>query len=131
MARKAPTTQLSLKALRAAGYTAAVVERWNSFVKIRQDLFGWIDIVAFKPGVGFLGVQTTTLTHAAERLRKARGNLALEAWLQAGGALQVDAWFKERGRWARRVYPVLVCDISAAGEGHVRVVKAEDKEETP
>jgi hypothetical protein len=36
-------TQLSLKKLREEGYTVAVVEHWNSFARIRQDLFGFID----------------------------------------------------------------------------------------
>ena len=39
-------TQLSLKKLREEGYTVAVVEHWNSFARIRQDLFGFIDLLA-------------------------------------------------------------------------------------
>ena len=41
-------TQLSLKKLREEGYIVAVVEHWNSFARIRQDLFGFIDLLALK-----------------------------------------------------------------------------------
>lgn len=89
--------QRSLKHARATGHTAAVVEKWNSFVKIRQDLFGWVDILAVRadrPGV--LGIQTTTGTHAAERVTKAIGNKALQVWLEAGNRLEVWSWTKHK-----------------------------------
>ena len=38
--------QRTLAELRKQGFTAAVVERWNPHAKIRQDLFGLIDVVA-------------------------------------------------------------------------------------
>ena len=97
---------------------AAVVEHWNSFTKIRQDLFGWIDIVAAHPNhPGILAVQTTTGANAAARVQKAKGNGALVAWLLAGGRLAVYAWSKHkqiksdgtRGRrdvWTLREIPV-------------------------
>ena len=42
-------TARSLELLRELGYTAKVVEHWNQYAKIRQDLFG-VDILALKPG---------------------------------------------------------------------------------
>lgn len=41
-------TQRSLKQLRLAGWLCAVTERWNPHVKIRQDLFGFADLIAVK-----------------------------------------------------------------------------------
>ena len=90
-------TQRSLKHARTVGYTAAVVEHWNSFVKIRQDLFGWIDILAVRAGSpGVLGIQTTTGAHAAERVTKAIGNKALQVWLEASNRLEVWSWTKHK-----------------------------------
>ena len=63
-----PTT-LSLKALRDAGYVAAVVEHFNPHKRIRQDLFGFIDIIAIRPGET-LAVQTTSRSNMAARVRK-------------------------------------------------------------
>ena len=42
-------TQRSLAHLKALGYQARVVEKWNPFAKVRQDLFGG-DVLALKPG---------------------------------------------------------------------------------
>lgn len=96
---KISPTQRSLKWLRAEGMHAAVVEKWNPFVGIRQDLFGWIDIVAVGGVNGFTGVQTTTHKHLEERIAKAAGNKALAAWLRAGGHLVVHGWKKVKNRW--------------------------------
>jgi len=42
-------TARTLKALRDGGATCQVVEHWNSFAKIRQDLFGCIDVLVLLP----------------------------------------------------------------------------------
>lgn len=97
---KTSPTQRSLKWLRDNGYEAQVVEKWNPFAKIRQDLFGWIDIVAVHPKLqGVLGVQTTTAQNANARLLKAKGNRALRAWHLCGGRLQLHGWKKVGKQW--------------------------------
>jgi len=53
-------TQRTLKALRNDGWLVVVAERWNPYARKRQDLFGRIDLVAIKPGVGIMGVQVCT-----------------------------------------------------------------------
>ncbi len=62
-------TQLSLKKLREEGYTVQVVEYWNSFARIRIDLFGFIDIIALK-GKEVLAVQTTSASNMSARCKK-------------------------------------------------------------
>ena len=109
---KTSPAQRSLKLLRDHGYHAQIVERWNAFAHIRQDLFGWIDIVAVHPEYpGILGVQTTTGAHVQERLAKAKSNAALVAWLLAGGRLEVHGWRKLKGRWQMREISVQVGDL--------------------
>lgn len=82
-------TQRALKHLRAMGYQAQVVEKWNAFAKIRVDLFGCIDIVAVRAGVPVLGVQCTSHAHLAERVNK---TLTLgQAWLSTGHT-QLECW---------------------------------------
>lgn len=120
---KTSPTQRSLKHLRALGYEAAVVEKWNAFAKIRQDLFGWIDIIAVhaeKPGV--LGVQTTTTANLQARLEKARGNGRLIKWLLAGGRLTAHGWAKRGPRgepkvWQIKEVDLTVSDLAAVGDG--------------
>ena len=67
MASKSPT-QRSLEYLREQGYFCAVVEKWNSFTKQRQDLWGWCDILAIRENE-VLAVQVTS-TGVAERIKK-------------------------------------------------------------
>jgi hypothetical protein len=43
-------TQRSLRHMRDLGYLVAVVEHWNPHARIRQDLFGWIDLLAIRDG---------------------------------------------------------------------------------
>lgn len=94
-------TALSLRHLKEQGYTAAVVEHWNSFARIRQDLFGVIDLVAVKAGEpGVLGIQTTTASNQVARLDKARQEPRLSVWLAAGNRFEVWGWGR-RGRGER------------------------------
>lgn len=122
-------TERTLKYLRSQGYHAQVVEKWNPFAKIRQDLFGWIDIVAVNPALhGVLGVQTTSYSNMSARMTKARGNPALQAWLNAGGTLSVMGWKRskaERNRWVPVVWPVTMADLN---KPVASVVQEPDKE---
>ena len=47
---KTPATQLTLREMRKRGYTAFVVEHWDSFTKHRKDLFGFIDVLCLGDG---------------------------------------------------------------------------------
>lgn len=96
-------TQRTLAYLRDKGAQAAIVEHWNSFVHKKFDLFNWIDVLALVDGK-FVGVQTTTQAHASERVDKARGNAALQAWLASGGILVVHCWAKRGGRDKRKLW---------------------------
>lgn len=98
-------TQRSLAELRRRGYTAQVVERWNSFAKIRQDLFGFIDIVAIQEGQnGVLAVQATSTPNMSARLEKARGTPALRVWLASGNRFLVWGWAKRGARGERKLF---------------------------
>lgn len=120
-------TQRTLKQLRDSGYIAEVVEKWNAFARIRQDLFGVIDIVAIKDGVpGVLGVQTTSYSNVSARLKKAVANTVLPVWVGAGNRFLVHGWKKGvRGAAALRVVELtydsntkaLQADNSSGGEG--------------
>ena len=110
MAKTSPT-QRSLKHLRDQGYSVQVVEKWNPFAHIRQDLFGWIDLVAVHPTLGILGVQTTTKENLNARLEKAKGNAALLSWLLSGGKLHAHGWRKFEGHWVVDVREMKVQDL--------------------
>lgn len=99
---KTSPTQRSLKLLRAAGYQAAIVEHWNPFARIRQDLYGFIDIIAVGEGET-VGVQTTTSSNMAARATKIRLSTSLPALLRSGWRIVVHGWVKRKnGRWEVR-----------------------------
>jgi hypothetical protein len=100
------TTQRSLKLLREDGYECAIVERWNAFAHIRQDLFGFIDILCLCPYRGILGVQTTVAGKIKERKKKIGAEPRSRMFLKAGGAIVIHGWKKatrndnaRRGTW--------------------------------
>ena len=93
-------TQRSLALLTKQGYTARVTEHWNHYAKIRQDLFGFIDIVALHPEkTGVLGVQTTTADNVAKRITKAMAIEPCRLWLACGNQIEFHGWKKTNGRW--------------------------------
>ena len=95
-------TQRTLQLCKKAGWTAQVVERWNPFANIRQDLFGVIDVVALD-GSRIIGIQTTSGSNVAARLAKIRDTPAAAMWLRSGGVLIVHGWRKlASGRWECR-----------------------------
>lgn len=104
----ASPTQRSLKLLRDEGYTAQVVERWNPHARVRQDLFGVIDIVAIKAldtdTTSIVGVQTTSKSNMAARITKIKESAEAALWSSAGGLMLVHGWAKNKSkRWEVRI----------------------------
>lgn len=107
-------TQLTLQRLRKDGWTAAVVEKWNPHAKIRQDLFGFIDVLAIHKGFT-LGVQATTAKHHTERVKKAAASPLLAKWLEGESRdFEVWSWKKPKFRWELRKESV----VAAGGGGN-------------
>jgi hypothetical protein len=99
-------TQRSLAHLREQGYNAAVVEKWNPHARIRQDLFGFIDILAIREGET-LGVQACSGTDVSKRIAKIAAHDNVGAVRAAGWRIEVHGWRKNAaGRWVLRVEDV-------------------------
>ncbi len=102
-------TQLTLRELKNNGWTCQVVEKWNPWAKIRQDLFGCIDVVAVHPDhKGVLGIQATTKTHITTRCKKINDNDNAQVWMEAGNDLYVWGWFKEKNKWTHKKVKMLL-----------------------
>lgn len=95
-------TQLTLRELRERrGYPLVqVVERWNPFAHVRQDLFGIIDVFAVGPDI--VAVQCTSASHVAERVTKITDSPALAHLRIAGIRVLVHGWRKVGARWVLR-----------------------------
>jgi hypothetical protein len=97
-------TQRSLAYLRGGGYTVGIVEHWNAFARLTLDLWGFADLVAFRPGVPVLLVQTTTGANLAARRRKILANETARQWVQAGHEIVLHSWSLRGKRGARKVW---------------------------
>jgi hypothetical protein len=99
-------TQRSLKYLRDDGYMAAVVEKWNPHARIRQDLFGIVDILAIKDGET-LAVQTTSGSGVSSRVSKIANSDSVAMIRKAGWRFHVHGWRKNsKGRYVLRTVDV-------------------------
>ena len=95
-------TQRSLKHLRAAGYTAEVVEKWVPGANIRRDLLGFIDVLAIRE-TEVVGVQATSGSNVASRIAKIAEHANVGAVRKAGIRILVHGWRKAaNGRWTLR-----------------------------
>ena len=95
-------TQRSLKHLRANGYRAAITEHWNQWARVRQDLFGIIDILAVKDGET-VGVQTTSGSNVSARVQKIAESEVTPELRRAGWKIVVHGWRKDaKGKWVLR-----------------------------
>lgn len=106
-------TQRTLKAMREQGRLCGIVERFNPYAGKfgqRNDLFGFVDIVAIDPVDGIIGVQSCGQAFS-EHVRKMteERNEAMFEWLKHA---KVELWgwrrkLLRRGstaiRWSPRV----------------------------
>lgn len=91
--------------LRRRGWQCKVVERWNSYAEVRQDLWS-ADILACHPvQQRTMLVQTTTRTNLAARLAKAKADPHVLGWLRSGGSFVLHGWYPS-GRIHRGESPV-------------------------
>ena len=101
MAKTSPT-QRSLEYLREQGYHCAIVEKWNSFTRVRQDLWGWCDILAIRKGE-VLAVQVTA-SAVATRIKKIQESTTVQFVRDAGIRIEVHGWRKNsKGRYVMRI----------------------------
>lgn len=95
-------TQRSLKYLRDEGYLVAIVEHWQPFARIRQDLFGFIDLLAIRRDET-LAVQVTA-SGVSNRVHKIEASPHLGRVREAGWKIIVHGWRKNaEGKYVMRV----------------------------
>jgi hypothetical protein len=123
MASTSPT-QRTLRLLREQGAICEVVEKFNPHVGpygIRQDLFGFIDIIALMPGKGILAIQSCgqDVRGHINKIYNDRSIITFE-WLKYA-EFQIYGWRKlklKRGGKAMRWRPRIV-DFKLDGNGNI------------
>lgn len=98
-------TQRTLSKLRAEGWPLVqITERWNPFAKVRNDLFGFVDVLACR-GDSTLAVQTTSGANLAARFEKMRLLPSVEHWLaSASRFIVIHGWAKRGERGQRKMW---------------------------
>tara|TARA_R110000851_G_scaffold102347_1_gene218883 strand:+ start:1192 stop:1572 length:381 start_codon:yes stop_codon:yes gene_type:complete len=101
-------TQRTLKRLRESGEypLVQVVERWNAFAKIRQDLFGIIDILAIDIKGNTVGLQVTSYSNISARIKKMENSDAISHLRDANWQLIVEGWHKKDNKWVSRIVDI-------------------------
>ena len=95
----ASPTARTLERLRSAGYLSQVVERWNPHARIRQDLYGVIDVLGINEA-DTIGVQATTLSGRSSHLKKMLESPAAATWTTGPNrSLELWCWRKLKNRW--------------------------------
>ena len=112
-----PTSRV-MEALRKAGGIVGIVERYNSFSRTRSDLFGFLDLLCLQ-GQKIVGIQCTSGSNHAARVKKAMAIPELKDWLATGAAFEIWSWTRRTGynkdgskakvkRWQARVQQIVM-----------------------
>ena len=70
-----------------------VVEKWNPHARIRQDLFGFVDVLALRDGET-IAVQSTSWANVSARVKKIAESEHVAAVRKAGWKIIVHGWKK-------------------------------------
>lgn len=74
-------TQRTLKHYRGHGYIVGITEHWNPHAFIRQDLFGFIDVLAITATIT-VAIQATSTGNMGARVNKILALPAAKLWAQ-------------------------------------------------
>jgi hypothetical protein len=121
-------TQRSREYFKKLGIASAIVERWNPHAKIRQDVFGFIDLIACVPPNSpdlfdekewmsghLLAVQTTSDDNLSKRVKKITEDCPhARDWLESGGRIVVHGWGKKGGAGKRKLWTLRTVAVTLA-----------------
>lgn len=118
-------TQRTRDWLKKRGITSQIVERWNSFARVHQDLFGFGDIVAVHTRI--IAIQVTSGDHVSHRIQKIYDEPRAREWLAAGGLIEVHGWRKCGARGNRKTWSLRRVAIECDGTGALVAREVEDE----
>lgn len=116
-------TQRSLESWRKRGFLCDKTEYYHKWARCLKDLFGFIDVIAFRfnPVKEIVALQCTTDSHHATRKKKILTELKVAEyaykWLLSSGKICVCSWGMrgkegKRKLWQERVEEIKLEDFS-------------------
>lgn len=103
--------QRSKRHAESLGYKVAIVERWNAFAKVRNDLFGIGDLLCIRAGSPVLLVQATTDSNMSTRVKKVTESEHIGTWCGTGSVFEVWGWGKHGPRGGKKQWVLKVQSI--------------------
>lgn len=112
-------TQKTLEHYRDQGMIVDIVERWLPMPAhpgggMRKDFIGLIDLIAFSPEHGIIGVQSFGSNYSEHWKKVLEKKNILTTWIQSGGKFHLIGWrkvVKERGS-KLRIYKPRIQEIN-------------------
>ena len=97
-------TQRSKAHAESLGYHVAIVEKFNQWAKVRQDLFGFGDLLCMKEGHVLVLIQTTTTGNMKSRIAKIHQLKNAWRWITTGNTIEVWGWAIRGKKGTRKKY---------------------------
>ena len=129
----ASPTQKTLALLRERGWECAVVEKFVGPLRIRQDAYGWMDILCIDPVRGAVGVQSCgqAFSEHVHKLIEERGDI-LKKWVDHHPA-ELIGWRKKKAvladgskgkadRWCPRIADIVLDPVT----GELQIVERKE-----
>lgn len=101
--RNIPYTNMTKNLFRSKGWMVDDTERKNCWSGTKNDLFGFADLAAAKPGGKPLLIQSTAHNHHTVRREKILGLDTAICALRGGYRIAICSWKKVKGRWVPRL----------------------------
>src|SRR5882762_8657466 len=96
--------QRSKRLLEKQGFKVAIVERWNQYAHIRQDLYGVADLIALKEDRNGTTYVQCTGEDMQIHLEKILSNTVMPTLLRSGNSFFLWAWRKRGARGKRKLW---------------------------
>ena len=133
MAGQSPQARIK-KWMECDNYMVAVVEKWNHFARIRQDCFGFADLLACRPNKNPGGrgdiclVQCTSGSNHGARVKKILNERKSEAQycLLAGFRIAVASTKMTKGKYEMRWQEITLSDFAGDCTGQLLEGKCPD-----
>lgn len=109
-------TEQAITAIKKAGGQHGITEKWNHHIKKRQDLWGFVDLLAMIPRGGVMrlvAIQVTTRSNMNARVEKIREKCRDKAlaFLATGNAIEVWGTDKFQGKNRLTIIQMLESDF--------------------
>jgi hypothetical protein len=111
LSKPSPTSR-TLAKLKELGMVAYVSERWNPFAKIRQDAFGFCDVIGLHESAGIYFIQACAGASHSARRNKVLAEPRAAVAAKAGARVEVWSWAKQGARGERKEWTLRREDLT-------------------